>query len=123
MANKMTKKDYFALLADMVENTEREDKAELLAFIEHEVELLSKKSSAKTQTKTQKENEGIKDEIVAVLETAERAVTVSELMTLSPKMGQYTNQKLSALLKQLVESGAVEKIADKKRTLFAVVRA
>ena len=44
MANtKMTKKEYFALIRTIVEATDREDKAEMLNFIDHEVELLSKK--------------------------------------------------------------------------------
>jgi hypothetical protein len=35
-------------------------------------------------------------------------------------LGQYSNQKLSALLKQMVESGTVTKIVDKKKSLFTI---
>ena len=52
MANtKMTKKDYFALIKPIVEATAREDKAEMLNFIDHEVELLSKKKSSTNSKK------------------------------------------------------------------------
>lgn len=121
MANKMTKKDYYARLAEVVKGAELLDETELLGFISHEVELLNKKSSAKTQTKTQKANEDLKVEILKALVAIGKAVTVSELQSQSPAMAQYTNQKLSALLKQLIESGEVEKTADKKRTLFKAV--
>ena len=56
MANtKMTKKEYFALIRTIVEATDREDKAEMLGFIDHEVELLSKKKSS-TKTSSWKKN-------------------------------------------------------------------
>ena len=117
MAVKVTKKDNFAELRTLAEKANRTD---LVEFIDHEVELLTKKASSKSQTKTQKENETVKNEILNALAEVGKAVTVSELMTASPKMSAFTNQKLSALLKQLVESGEVVKIADKKRSLFAL---
>ena len=57
MANtKMTKKDWFAEIRGIVAEMEREDKADMLAFIDHEVELLSKKKSS-TNSKKDKEFE------------------------------------------------------------------
>ena len=46
---KLTKRDYFAQLKEIVK-----DNAELVAFIDHEVELLTRKNSGNSQTKTQK---------------------------------------------------------------------
>lgn len=109
---KMTKKQYFGVLLELVKGNE-----DLENFINHEIELLEKKSTSGTKTKNQVENESIKEEIVNALVELGRAVTVSELMT---KVA-YSNQKLSALLKQLVEDNKVERIEDKRKTYFKVM--
>ena len=108
----MTKKQYFGVLLELVKGNE-----DLENFINHEIGLLEKKSASGTKTKNQVENESIKEEIVNALVELGRAVTVSELMT---KVA-YSNQKLSALLKQLVEENKVERIEDKRRTYFKVM--
>lgn len=117
---KLTKKDYFAKLYSLVENLDNvQDKHELLGFIDHEVELLEKKASAKTQTKTQKENIGIKDIIVGVITEQGEPMTITDMLA-SPDLNGYTNQKISALCKQLVESGVLVKSTDKKKTYFSL---
>ena len=121
MEKKMTKKDYFNLVAEIVANADVENQEEIQAFIAHEIELLEKKSSKSKQTKTQKENEGIMQEIVSVLATLDKKVTVTELMKADERMAVYSNQKLSALLKKLVDNGTVEKIIEKKKSYFSLV--
>lgn len=116
---KITKKEMFAKLYSLVENSVVTDKTELLGFIDHEVELLEKKASAKTQTKTQKENIGIKDIIVKVIEDNEKPMTITEMLSCEELNG-FTNQKISALCKQLVESGVLVKSTDKRKTYFAL---
>ena len=112
---KLTKRDYFSKIREIVI-----DNAELVAFIDHEVELLNKKNSSNGQTKTQKENELIMDTIVAELERVGRPVTITEFQSASEKMAEYSNQKLSALLKKLVDSNRVVKTTDKKKSFFSV---
>lgn len=121
MEKKMTKKEYFAVLAEVVANSDMENKEGALAFIAHEVELLEKKSAKSGQTKTQKENAEILVKIKAELAEVGKAVTITELQAASAEMAQYSNQKLSALLKKLVESGEVVKTTEKKKSYFAVV--
>lgn len=121
MEKKMTKKEYFAVLAEVVANSDMENKDGALAFIAHEVELLEKKSAKSGQTKTQKENAEILVKIKAELAEVGKAVTITELQAASAEMAQYSNQKLSALLKKLVESGEVVKTTEKKKFYFAVV--
>ena len=121
MEKKMTKKEYFAVLAEVVANSDMENKEGALAFIAHEVELLEKKSAKSGQTKTQKENAEILVKIKAELAEIGKAVTITELQAASAEMAQYSNQKLSALLKKLVESGEVVKTTEKKKSYFAVV--
>ena len=120
MEKKMTKKEYFAVLAEVVANSDMENKEGALAFIAHEVELLEKKSAKSGQTKTQKENAEILVKIKAELAEVGKAVTITELQAASTEMAKYSNQKLSALLKKLVESGEVVKTTEKKKSYFTV---
>lgn len=117
---KMTKKEWFAVLASVVEASEMENKTEALAFINHEVELLEKKSAKSGATKTQKENVGIMETIKTALGEVGKAVTISELQAANTAMAEYSNQKLSALLKKLVESGEVVKTTEKKKSYFSL---
>ena len=119
MANKKTKKEYFNELYNYVENSTIANKMDLLGFIDHELELLDKKASAKTQTKTQKENIGIKDIIVGVLKDSAKPMTITDMLACEELNG-YTNQKISALCKQLVDSGMLVKETDKKKAYFAL---
>ena len=119
---KMTKKDMFAMVSALVESTECENKKEMLDFLAHEVELLNRKSSKSTQTKTQKENVEIMETIKAELSAMTEPVTISELMAKSEEMAKYTNQKLSALLKKLVDSNEVVKTIEKKKSYFSIVK-
>lgn len=125
MEKKLTKKELFAELRVLAEDAERQ---ELIDFIDHEVDLLTKKTSNKKPTENQKANEEIKNEIVAALKKIGEPVTISELFVKAPNIAEKvggSNQKVSALMRQMgdVENGGdgrVKKIADKKRSLFTV---
>ena len=88
-------------------------------FIAHEIELLKKKSANRKSTKTQTENIGIKDNILKVLDGSD-GMTVSQIMPLIGD-GGYTNQKISSLLRQLVEEGKVRRYTEKRVAFFALV--
>ena len=120
MEKKMTKKDWFAVLANVVEASEMKNKTEALAFIAHEIELLEKKSAKSGATKTQKENVIIMEAIKTALGEVDKAVTISELQAENTTMAEYSNQKLSALLRKLVESGEVVKTTEKKKSYFSL---
>ena len=114
MANKITKKEMFMMIKAQVK-----DNAEMVAFIDHEIELLDKKASNKKATKTQEANVGIKSTILAVLEGA-KPMTVTEMQGASAELGELSNQKVSALIRQLVEAGKVVKTIDKKVSRFSL---
>ena len=123
MTKRMTKKEMFAMVQAVVKNATVENKAEMVAFIEHEIELLNKKSSKSGQTKTQKENEILKEELMVALTEMEKPVTISNFCELtSHPVGKLSNQKLSALLNQLVKAGRVVKTVEKKKSYFAVAQ-
>ena len=114
MANKKTKREFFGEIREIVkENTE------LVEFIDHELELLDKKTSAKS-TKVNTEQVELMGKIVNALNKIGRSVTISELQKENAEMAEYSNQKLSAMLKKLVDNKQVKKMIDKKKSYFMV---
>lgn len=110
MTNKMTKKDYFKMAIAETSN------AELIAFFNHEIELLERKNSSgsKAPSKTQVANETLKTEILELMAN-DTKYTVSELDKL---MGIGSPNKTNALVKQLKDSGLVIRTVDKGRAYF-----
>ena len=119
-STKVTKRERFSQLMEIVKASEVENSAELVAFIEHEVELLAKKNSRSGKpTKTQVENETIKAQIVSVLERVNKPVTVTQLLTESELAG-LSNQRVSALLTQLRKNGTVVRTVEKKVAFYSI---
>ena len=115
----MTKKETINLLIDVLNGTkEVEDMQIFVDFLVHERELLEKKSSNSGQTKTQKENETIKEKIVATLKELDKYSTITDIQNANAELGEYSNQKISALLKQLVETETIVRMVDKKKAYF-----
>ena len=115
---KITKRDNFNKLLTIREVAED---TQLVEFINHELELLDRKSASHSTVKTanQKANEEIKTKIVDALVQLGKS-TISELQAGSEEMAEYSNQKLSALLKQLVDSKQVVRTMEKKKASFEV---
>lgn len=83
---------------------------------------LAKRNSKKSNspTKRQKENIEVMETIVEVLASCEEPVTVSELQK-DERLAEFSNQRLSALLKKLVDNEhTVEKSIVKGKSLFAL---
>lgn len=121
MANvkKLTKRDYFNTLLGIEEVKENEA---LVKFINHELELLAKKNSAeKKPTAVQIANEGIKSVILETLEDSGKMMTISEMQKVNAELGGMSNQRISALIRQLINDGRVERIEDKRKAYFKVV--
>ena len=100
------------------------------SFIDHEVDLLSKKSSTKKPTKNQLVNDEIKDTICAVLGASDEPMTVLQLIT-NPDIAAFgtaehpiTTQRVSALLTQMSdpngEDKRVKRVENKKKALFVL---
>lgn len=108
-----TKREYLKELIDLVKETNKE---EYLPYLEHELELLDNKKKNSKPTKTQEENTRIMEIIVTCL-TSEPA-TISEIQKRNEELETLSNQKMSALLKKLIDAERVEKIMDKKKAYF-----
>ena len=130
MTNKMTKKDFFTLLVGIVEKTEttedfdKDKKVETLEFIKHELELLNKKSSKPGKKKSAhiKENEELMELIEIALELFNKPVTVTTMIKENSEMNKLSSQKLSALLKKMIEAGKVVRTVEKRVPYFSLVQ-
>ena len=123
MANKVTKRDNFISIIEVLKGVGRND---LIEVMEHEIELLDKKKASGKMTKTQEANEDIKALIISELNRIGKLVTITELIAQSPKIAEKcgnSNQKVSALMTQLKNSGAVVRTMDGKKAVFSVADA
>lgn len=100
----------------------------LVAFIEHEIELLDKKNSAeKKPTAKQTANVGVKAEILEIVQAEpNRLFTVSDILKALGN-ADFTNQKVSALMRQMYdttgenpngEQFALVRIEEKRKAYF-----
>lgn len=113
----MTKKEMFAEIRKVVA-----DNAEMVAFIDHEIELLERKSnSPRKPTKTQVENDGFKAEIVAYLTEVDTPKTIKELQAEIPSISGLTNQRITHMLTDLVKAETLTKEYVKKTPYYSVV--
>lgn len=114
MTNKKTKKEYFNEIKALEQVAANQDYVD---FLEKEIALLEKKSANKKPTKVQEQNEVIKGAILEVL--SENGETVTEIMKkVSVEGVELSNQKVSALLRQMIEVGTVVKVVEGKKSLF-----
>lgn len=118
MANKMTKRDYFSILRESYPTT-ASDYDEIIAFIDHEVELLEKKSgSEKKPSKTQEANAILKESILNEMEE-NRVYTITEMLKTLPCCEGLSNQKVSAIIRQMVDNDkTIIKEVEKRTSYF-----
>lgn len=83
-----------------------------------DIELTSKKSSKSGKpTKTQVENEQLKDAMLDAM-CGQPAMTIDEIKGVCGEVANLSTSKISALLTQLRESGQVERTYIKKKAHF-----
>lgn len=94
---------------------------EMVAFIDHEIELLNRKSgSPKKPTKTQVENAAYKATIVEYLTTADAPKTIKELQAEIADIAELTNQRITHMLTDLVKAGTLTKEYVKKTPYYSI---
>lgn len=94
---------------------------ELADFVAGEIYLLEARKMNRKPTKTQTDNEKIKVFILDGLKASDTPIRVKDLRAL-PTLQDYTSQKITALLNQLVKAGQVIRIVDKKVTTFEIAK-
>ena len=112
----MTKREKFEMLMAI---SEVKSNPILSEFIAHELELLAKKNaSEKKPTAVQVANEGLKQTIMDVLNENGGLMTVTDIQKSCEELSELSNQKVSALIRQLKDDGKVEKVEDKRKSFF-----
>ena len=129
----MTKREKFDTLRFIVENFVTDEifadngtlaftcKEDLLAFINHEVEILENRkgtSNSKAKAETAKRAE----KAFTALAEMEEPVTITDFqkLTSDEDVAGWSNQRLARLLNTLVAEGRVAKEMRKKRAYFSV---
>lgn len=74
----------------------------------------------KVLTAEQKKNEGLKETILEVLTRYEEPKQIKDLIAENEELVNYTGQKISALMAQLVKAEKVIKVIDKKASKFQI---
>ena len=113
MAKKMT---IVEMYAKVIEKAKGVLSPEEIKFLEERAEMHSKKNANRKPTKAQAENEEIKAKI---LDTMEKGVkyTVTDIQK---AVGLESNQKASALVRQLKESDLVVRTEEKGKAYFSL---
>ena len=118
-SRKPTKRDRFnALLAIPAVSAD----ADLVEFINHEIELLDKKNTAERKpTPKQVENAGFKADILAFCEpdTLYNAGDIAKGVPSIVAAG-LSVQRVSAMLTQLVNDGSLVKTEDKRKNFYSL---
>ena len=114
---KITKRDHFNALLNIPAVAENEG---LVDFINHEIDLLNRKNSTeKKPTAQQVANDGIKTAIFEGMEI-DRLYTVTEIIKSIPACAELSNQRVTALLRQMVTDGQVAKSVDKRKSYYSL---
>lgn len=112
----MTKKDVITM---MLAEEIIKGNSTYVAYLENELALLEKKAQNKKATKVQEANVGIKATILDVLGNIGSG-TITEIQSANEELKALSNQKVSALVKQMVDEHIVVKAIDKKKSIFSL---
>ena len=117
---KMTKREMYTKILSFAEI---QADPELVKGIQHEIELLDRKNSSDRKlSKNAAENVKLKAEILKIMEKEpDRLFTATEIWKQMENWDDLSNQRISALLKQLKEEGKIKKIEEKKKSLFQYI--
>ena len=119
---KITKRESFTEIVEILKGLGKE---RLVGVMEHELELLAKKNASGTGklTAVQVANEGIKSEILECMaKEPNRLFTISEMQKIFPCCAELSNQRVSALVRQLVKDEKVERFEEKRKAVFRIAR-
>lgn len=107
---KKTKEEMFTAIRERVA-----DNAEQVAFLDHEIEMLSKRKSS-VNSKAKAEADARAEKVFAALAEMTEPVTLTELakLTSDEEVAGYSNQRLSAMMTKLGDRVQKEKVKGKQ---------
>lgn len=121
MANKKTtKREYYELIKSKLA-----DNAEIVAFCDHEIELLDNRKKTtdgeKKLTPKQKENLVLVATILDNMEV-DTIYSISDMQRKIEVCKELTNQKISSLIRQGMSDGTIERVEVKGRAFFKLAK-
>ena len=120
MATKITKADNFNAIREILVDL---NKPELVAFVDHELELIANKAARRsaTPTKAQKAGAELRVAILDTLQSAGEPMTIAAIIAALAWSEPLTSQKVSAQLKKLIDESRVEKTVEKRVNYYKAV--
>ena len=121
MANKKTtKREYYELIKSKLA-----DNAEIVAFCDHEIELLDNRKKTtdgeKKLTPKQKENLALVATILDNMEV-DTIYSISDMQRKIEVCKELTNQKISSLIRQAMSDGTIEREEVKGKAFFKLAK-
>lgn len=116
-----TKTQIFQEIKEVITQSSITIKADLCHFIDEQIAFLTNKKKNRLPKENQANNVFYKDEILDILYSSKKPLTVAEIKARSKTFSQWNgSQRLSMLLSQLGEKGTnqVEKITEKRISYF-----
>ena len=121
---KLTNVKALEMVLEMEEVQANVELVEKLTKMKEQFEKKNKSSvgvdGKKVLTAEQKKNEGLKETILEVLTRYEEPKQIKELIAENEELANYTGQKISALMTQLLRDEKVVKVIDKKASKFQI---
>lgn len=117
---KITKAQNFNAIREILVDA---NKPELVAFVDHELELIANKAAkrASTPTKAQKAGVEIRAAVLNVLQSTDKALRIAEIVPMLPAELEATAGKVSYQLGVLIDEHVVEKVVDKRINYYKAV--
>ena len=121
MTTKMTNSIALATAIKALSNDEKyADVVEKLTNIKASIDKKNAYKGEKKPTAKQTENEGFKADILAYLETVDKA-TITDLIKNVPSLADLSNQKVNAIVRQLKEDNILKREEIKRKAYFSLV--
>lgn len=112
MAKKMTIVEMYGAIMEKAQGVLSKEEID---FLQSRADLVAKKNATRKPTKAQTENEGLKEKILEFMEI-DTPYTISEIQK---GVGIETNQKTSALVRQLKDNDLVVRTEVKGKAYFS----
>ena len=120
MENDTMEKMTYVKALDVAIATLSADQSEVKEKLEALKASIAKKNSAERKpTATQTANEGYKEAILDALEVG-KGYTITDLIKGVPALSDLTNQRVSAIVRQMVEAGTLKREEIKRKAYFSL---
>ena len=118
-SKKLTKRDHFNALLQLPEVAAN---PALVDFINNELDLLARKNNSDNKKPTEKDiaNKELKTAILTFADMNGGQYTVTDFIKNVPACAGLSQQKISAMVRQMVEDGNLEKVIVKRVSYFRI---